>query len=81
MRGRGGLAALSFSRDLSIIFRSNIGPSMGFLHVLLAVAFPFAFIGTRGELAFIFWRLGGVLVVDMAIPLLFCWPSKLVVFT
>ena len=63
-----------------IAFRSNIFPAMRLFHMLFAIAFPFRGIGAWGEHAFELNWFGRMLVGDMAISLLFCGPSKIVVF-
>jgi hypothetical protein len=53
---------------------------MGFLHVLLAVALTLGGVRARREEAAVERRRVGVLVVDMTIALLLCWPAVLMIF-
>ena len=62
------------------MFGSNIIPSMGLFHMLLAVAFPLAFIWTRRVLTFVHGWSSGMLVIHMTVTFLFCWPSIFVIF-
>lgn len=63
----------------TVVLGSNILPAMSFLHVLLTIAFSFAFIWTWMILTLIHgWR-SRMLVVDMAITLFFCRPAILMI--
>lgn len=52
---------------------------MGFLHMLFAVALPLGLVGTRFEKTVVYRRGLGMLVVDVAVPLLFGRPSDFIV--
>ena len=60
---------------LAVVLRADIGPAMCLLHMLLAIAFAFAFIRARVILAFEHRWCDRVLVVDMTVTLLFGRPS------
>ena len=64
----------------AIVLGSNIGPAVGFLHMLLAIALSFAFVRARMILAFVHGWSHGVFIIDMTVSLLFCWPSILRIF-
>ena len=65
---------------LAVVLGSNVGPAVGFLHVLLAIALPFAFVRARVILALVHGWSHGVFIIDMTVSLLFCWPSILGIF-
>lgn len=73
--GRRALLALS-----PVVLGAHVGPSMGLLHVLLAVAFSLGLIRAGSEAAFEQCRRVGMFIINVAVPFLFSGPSDLVVF-
>lgn len=61
----------------SVVLGADVEPSVGFLHVLLAIALALRSIGARLELAFVEIGSLRVLVIDVTVPLLLSGPADL----
>jgi hypothetical protein len=61
----------------SLVYRANINPSVGLLHMLLTVALTRGSVAARLELALVdIWSVG-VLVIDVEVPLFLSRPASL----